>query len=45
MANEVSRRNFLQCSSLAGAGLAALAGIIPARQAAKTNIVEALSYD
>ncbi len=27
------------------AGLAALAGIIPARQAAKTNIVEALSYD
>ena len=25
MANEVSRRNFLQCSSLAGAGLAALA--------------------
>jgi len=27
------------------AGLAALAGIIPARKAAKTNIVEALSYD
>jgi len=27
------------------AGLAALAGMIPARQAAKTNIVEALSYD
>ena len=25
MANEVSRRNFLQCSSLAGAGLAVLA--------------------
>lgn len=30
---------------LLSAGLAALAGIIPARQAAKTNIVEALSYD
>jgi len=27
------------------AGLAALAGIIPARKAAKTNIVEALTYD
>jgi putative ABC transport system permease protein len=27
------------------AGLSALAGLIPARQAAKTNIVEALSYD
>jgi len=30
---------------LLAAGLSALAGMIPARQAAKTNIVEALSYD
>lgn len=30
---------------LLSAGLSALAGIIPARKAAKTNIVEALSYD
>ena len=30
---------------LLSTGLAALAGIIPARRAAKTNIVEALSYD
>jgi putative ABC transport system permease protein len=30
---------------LLAAGLSALAGMIPARRAAKTNIVEALSYD
>ena len=30
---------------LLSAGLSALAGMIPARKAAKTNIVEALAYD